>query len=63
MKRGDSITIKTICNGVMIEPYPQYEKAEDRRNIVINHAEEFLSWIKNHFEICEVPEENERISS
>jgi len=60
MKRGDSIIIREINNGVMIEPnWNQGVQANSPNSnedlIAFQDAESFTNWIKTHFSIYTQP--------
>lgn len=60
MKKGDPITIREIRNGVMIEPAYDFKKdldtvRADKEKIAFQSADDFVTWIKGHFFIYEVP--------
>ena len=56
MKTGDTIIISEVHNGVMIKPKVHAcEMCADEDIIAFQDAESFISWIKQHFQIYEIP--------
>lgn len=58
MQKGDSIIVSEIKNGVMIEPERNYSSptAIQKSEIIsFQHADDFLAWIREHFNVYEVP--------
>ena len=57
MKREDKIIIRKIKNGVMIEPFNNDGGMSDidAEIIAFQNAEDFVKWIKGHFNVYLVP--------
>jgi len=57
MKREDKIIVRKIKNGVMIEPFNKDGGMSDidAEIIAFQKAEDFLAWIKGHFNVYAVP--------
>lgn len=58
MNKADTIIIRKICNGVMIEPFNREGRdlVVDAEIIAFQNADNFVGWIRKHFEIYEVPQ-------
>jgi len=62
MKRGETIIIQEIHNGVMIEPYNQNSNCvtANTEKIAFQDAKSFAEWINAHFLIYKIPEWDEK---
>jgi hypothetical protein len=56
MKKGDSIIIREIHNGVEIFPYVRPDECRVNKEIIaFQSADDFIKWIKCHFSVYEQP--------